>query len=209
MFNCLSRLSRHAVSLWEVVKQLLQRKSFMALPKHFLENMRYYFHKCLCDGILQPRNHLTWFWLLSCQGKFGGKDYFKNLKDILPKNYFSFRFLTCSRWPWRLRRHYPWSSSSENILSPSLVLSSYHCHSVFSCPGQNNKWPYWQLIRWMGRHGVTVKKKTNTITSTGRYLQCLGCLVFFSSKCHHNHFFLPTITLVLIINTSIMNGYWF
>ena len=53
------------------------------------------------------------------------------------------------------------------------------------------------------------QKQTKTITSTGRRSQFLRCLVFFSSKCHHNHFFLPTITLVLIINTSIMNGYWF
>ena len=139
----------------------------------------------------------------------GKIDLFTNLKDILPKSYFSFRFLTCSRWPWRLRRHYPWSSSSENILSPSLVLSSYHCHSVFSCPGQNNKWPYWQLIRWMGRHGVTVKKRQ--IQSQAQDGICNAWDVWSSS--HQNVttiiFFLPTITLVLIINTSIMNGYWF
>ena len=74
------------------------------------------------------------------------------------------------------------------------------CHSVFSCLGQNNKWPYWQWIRWMGDMAWQSRRdKYNHKHRTAFVILA----IFFSSNCLRHPFFLLTITLFLFYPLSL------
>ena len=183
---------RHALSLWEVVKQLLQRQLFMALPKHFLENMRCYFHKCLREwkGILQPKTS-DMVLIIILSGKVGENWFVHKSKWYFAEKWFlsqvSDMLQVTLAAPSTLSMVFFFSEHIATIFSFVLVIPFLAAQDRTKSDLIDNGSDGWGDMAWQSKRD----------RDNHKHRTAFAILLLLLIKCHQHPFFPHSITLFL------------
>ena len=151
--------------------------------------MRCYFHKCVreWEGILQPKKYLTWFWLLSCQGKFGGNNYFKNLNDKWFLFQISDMLQVTLAAPSTLSMVFFFSEHIATIFSFVLVIPFLAAQDRTKSDLIDNGSDGWGDMAWQSKRD----------RDNHKHRTAFAILLLLLIKCHQHPFFPHSITLFL------------